>query len=163
MSKPIHTLVAYFDDGAIIRRPWRTRRSAKVRRDGPATNQQLALWADHDFWADDNSQRTHRVERAVIYRPVTYRTSTGKTRVALDAVRKPRMQVVAHYLRSTALTNDQERLIERIISAPGVIFANCKTDYRGDVVIERWGFGDKRILPDTIIYRHPTINELIYS
>lgn len=143
MSQPRHMLIAYCDDGEILRRPWRVRATVGlIWRDGPATDAQLRLWAhEHRFVKEVASYTdTRQVERAIIVR-----RQAGKPRV------------VARYLRSTEPTEDQQRLIERIIANPRITFCGCDPQPNGDVYLTIVG------RPNTIVFRHPTEKELLYG
>ena len=165
MSRPVHTLVAYFDDGAVLRRPWRVRAcpSIGILRDGPATDQRLALWADHNFYAEDTGTRTHRVERAIIVK----RVKRGRQLIGIDWQHRRlygehvAAHVVAKYLRSHLPTDDQERIVNYLLNKTGVTNMVCKPQPNGDVICQQYGLSPTP--PEITIFRHPTIKELIFS
>jgi hypothetical protein len=118
-----------------------------IYRDGQIVRLPWRIKA-HGQPTDDSLRRYLRkltvfasVERAVVYDRQTLRAQ-------------------AMYLRSVIPTNDQERLIERIGAREGVTAIICDPQASGDVLVvykhHDWTY-------DTVIHRHPTVKEMVYS
>jgi hypothetical protein len=131
MSKSKYVCIAYYSDGETIDYQWRTRGFDKT---GPATDAGLKEWVESMV------SRRLSLERAVIIE------------------RKNPRNVKATYLRDPMPTETQNRVMERILSKPGVKGATIEPQANGDLRLTIWGN-----YPDTTIFRHPTIEELIYG
>jgi hypothetical protein len=145
MTRPVHNLVAYYEDNTIIHEPWSTRKH-------PATSEALAEQCERynrDLAGRSNVlMRYPLMERAVLTKFVQlHGPSWGFSRV-----------IVARWLRSTIPTEDQEREIKRIADRPGVAYVNAEQLDNGDVLVSVNG-----LRQTTSIKRHPTVKELIYG